>query len=649
MQGLFLLVLSAATIAASVEDGQKQIESADELASAGDLEGSESNVQEDLVPSASHHVDRQWKVKPVKKSLPGGGKRVTVHIVETSSSGPKKSAKGPAKSPKKSQHKNAPNPTIASASTSTSTKKGGSHRIDSHTHSEEVHEIILPAEQEIVSRHVEQLAHFPQTKYEIISAADTDSQESRKEEPREKIKIKHHHHHHHHNHVKTVVKKVPVEIPVEKLVHVPVEKLVHVPKPYPVEKLVEKVVHVPVEKIVHVPKPVPVEKIVEKVVHVPVPKIIEKPVPFEKIVEKIVHVPKIIEKEKRVPVEVKVPYPVEKLVHVPKPYPVEKIVEKVVQIPIPKPYPVVKHIHVPVEVKVPVPVHKPVPVPIERKIKVPVKVERKVKVPVPFPVKVEVEKKVPVPYPVKVPVKVYIPQPYPVEKKVEVKVKEYSQPPKDYSQPPKDYTPHYKSTYHRDTYLKDPYPKESYPKESYIKDTSYKPTTSTDYQDQPPSYTYYTTQSDHDQAPYGTEHTYTQYSHPPTQQEQPAEHIYSVESAYPVPPYHSDYQNEYQKQDSFYSNPEARIQPVPLADSATSATDLNQQYTVAVAPPQEATGFQINVPDPSSQADPMAFSASENVPNYDVGYQPMHLLHLHQFDDFHGVSPEATGFSLAHE
>uniref|UniRef100_A0A1B0CHP2 Putative rna polymerase ii degradation factor 1 n=1 Tax=Lutzomyia longipalpis TaxID=7200 RepID=A0A1B0CHP2_LUTLO len=647
--GLFLLVLSAATIAASVEDGQKQIESADEVASASDVEGAESAMQEDLAQSPSQRVERQWKVKPVKKSIPGG-RRVTVHIVETGGGGgTKKNAKGPAKAPQKKQqqHKNAQTTTTTPSTPVSSTNKvkgGGSHRIDSQTHSEEIHEIILPAEQELITGHSERLVHFP--KYEII-AADAESQESRREEPREKIKIKHHHHHHHHNHVKTVVKKVPVEIPVEKLVHVPVEKLVHVPKPYPVEKLVEKVVHVPVEKIVHVPKPVPVEKIVEKVIHVPIPKIIEKPVPYEKIVEKIVHVPKIVEREKKVPVEIKVPYPVERVIHIPKPYPVEKIVEKVVQIPIPKPYPVVKHVHVPVEVKVPVPVHKPVPVPVERKIRVPVRVEKKVKVPVPFPVKVEIEKKIPVPYPVKIPVKVYIPQPYPVEKKVEVKVKDYTQGPSSH-----------KSTYHKDTsYLRDPYPKEtsypkdiypkeqypkeSYPKDSYIKDT-YKQSSSEDYSPHH-SYTYYQpTQSTHDQTPYGTDDSYPLYSHPPPPS-QPAEHIYSVESAYTVP----TYSNDYQKQDSFFDNAQARIQPISLPDSDASATEHGQQFTMAVAPPQDATGFQINVPDPSSQVDPMGFTGGDTVPQYDAAFQPLHLLHLHPSDDFHGISPEATGFSIA--
>jgi hypothetical protein len=66
-------------------------------------------------------------------------------------------------------------------------------------------------------------------------------------------------------------------------------------KEVPVEKIVEKVVvkEVPVEKVVV--KEVPVEKIVEKVVEkkVPVEKVVVKEVPVEKIVEKVV--------EKKVP------------------------------------------------------------------------------------------------------------------------------------------------------------------------------------------------------------------------------------------------------------------------------------------------------------------------------------------------------------
>jgi hypothetical protein len=61
-------------------------------------------------------------------------------------------------------------------------------------------------------------------------------------------------------------------------------------KEVPVEKIVEKVVvkEVPVEKVVV--KEVPVEKIVEKIVEkkVPVEKVVVKEVPVEKIVEKVI-------------------------------------------------------------------------------------------------------------------------------------------------------------------------------------------------------------------------------------------------------------------------------------------------------------------------------------------------------------------------
>ena len=79
-----------------------------------------------------------------------------------------------------------------------------------------------------------------------------------------------------------VVKEVPVEKVVEKIV----EKEVRVE--VPVEKVVEKIV----EKEVRVE--VPVEKIVEKIVEVPVEKIVEKEVrvevPVEKIVERVIEV-----------------------------------------------------------------------------------------------------------------------------------------------------------------------------------------------------------------------------------------------------------------------------------------------------------------------------------------------------------------------
>ena len=124
--------------------------------------------------------------------------------------------------------------------------------------------------------------------------------------------------------VKVVVKEVPVEKIVEKIVEVPVEKIVEKVVEVPVEKIVEKEVvkEVPVEKIVEVP----VEKIVEKVVEVPVEKIVEKEVVKEVPVEKIVEVPveKIVEKVVEVPVEKIVEKEVVKEV------PVEKVVEKVV-------------------------------------------------------------------------------------------------------------------------------------------------------------------------------------------------------------------------------------------------------------------------------------------------------------------------------
>lgn len=133
-------------------------------------------------------------------------------------------------------------------------------KYDSHSHSEEVQDIILPAESENVDTKYED-------KYEIIGTKDIHTNDLKLAEGNEghesqyldhdpyepnpeKIKVKHHHHHHHHNHVKTVIKKVPQPYPVEKIVHVPVEKVVHVPKPYPVDKFVEKIVHVPVERVI---------------------------------------------------------------------------------------------------------------------------------------------------------------------------------------------------------------------------------------------------------------------------------------------------------------------------------------------------------------------------------------------------------------
>lgn len=73
-------------------------------------------------------------------------------------------------------------------------------------------------------------------------------------------------------------------------------------KEVPVEKVVEKVVEVPVEKIVEKIVEVPVEKIVEKEVRVEVPveKIVEKEVRIEVPVEKIVEVEKVVVDETKV-------------------------------------------------------------------------------------------------------------------------------------------------------------------------------------------------------------------------------------------------------------------------------------------------------------------------------------------------------------
>lgn len=166
--------------------------------------------------------------------------------------------------------------------------------------------------------------------------------------------------------VKEVVRTVPVDRIVEKIVEVPVEgfgeKIVEVIKEVPVEKVVVKEVvkEVPVERIVEkivevekeVIKEVPVEKIVEKVVIKEVPvdkggereviKEVIKEVPVERIVEKIVEVEKEVIKE--VPVEKIVEKEVTKFVPVDKTLekevikevikevPVEKIVEKIVEV-----------------------------------------------------------------------------------------------------------------------------------------------------------------------------------------------------------------------------------------------------------------------------------------------------------------------------
>jgi hypothetical protein len=86
-----------------------------------------------------------------------------------------------------------------------------------------------------------------------------------------------------------VIKEVPVEKIVEKIVEVPVEKIVEKRVEVPVEKIVEK------EVIKEVP--VEVEKIVEveKRVEVPVEKIVEKIVEVEKPPRTTVVVPEILE------------------------------------------------------------------------------------------------------------------------------------------------------------------------------------------------------------------------------------------------------------------------------------------------------------------------------------------------------------------
>ena len=149
---------------------------------------------------------------------------------------------------------------------------------------------------------------------------------------------------------KVVVKEVPVEKVVEKVVEVPVEKVVEKIVEVPVEKIVEKIVKVPVEKVVV--KEVPVEKIVERVVEVPVEKVVVKEVPVEKIVERVV--------EREVAKEV----PVEKIVErvVVKEVPVEKIVEKIVEVPVEKVVEKVVVKEVPVEKVVEKVVVKEVPV-----------------------------------------------------------------------------------------------------------------------------------------------------------------------------------------------------------------------------------------------------------------------------------------------
>lgn len=147
----------------------------------------------------------------------------------------------------------------------------------------------------------------------------------------------------------TLLKGVPVPVPVEKHIPYPVEKhipyAVKVPVPHPVEV----VKHVPysvkeyVKVPVHVPQPYEVIKHIPYPVHVPV----DRPVPVKVLVPQPYEVTKHI----AVPVKVPVPQPYEVTKHVP--YPVK------VEVPVPAPYPVEKHVGVPVHVPVdrPVPVH----------------------------------------------------------------------------------------------------------------------------------------------------------------------------------------------------------------------------------------------------------------------------------------------------
>ena len=71
-----------------------------------------------------------------------------------------------------------------------------------------------------------------------------------------------------------MVKEIIREVPVEKIVERVVEKPVEVVREAPIEKIVERVVEKPVEVV----REVPIERIVERVVEKPVEKIIEKEV-----------------------------------------------------------------------------------------------------------------------------------------------------------------------------------------------------------------------------------------------------------------------------------------------------------------------------------------------------------------------------------
>ncbi|XP_033215663.1 keratinocyte proline-rich protein-like [Belonocnema kinseyi] len=156
----------------------------------------------------------------------------------------------------------------------------------------------------------------------------------------------------------TIVKQIPVPVPIEKTVHYPVIKnipymvKVPVPEPYPLERKIPYPVNVYVKTPVKIPEPVAVYKEVPYAV----PVAVDRPVPVK------VYIPYPIPVEKKVHYEVKVP--------VPQPYPVErkipipvKVTEHVIQ-----PYPQEKVVPYPVKIEVqrpvPVPVLKPYPVPV---------------------------------------------------------------------------------------------------------------------------------------------------------------------------------------------------------------------------------------------------------------------------------------------
>lgn len=479
-------------------------------------------------------------------------------------------------------------------------------KYDTHSHSEEVQDIILPAESEIVDQKYE-------NQYEVLGPKEVHSNDLKQNEGSEasesqyldhdpydpagdKVKVKHHHHHHHHNHVKTVIRKVPQPYPVEKIVHVPVEKIVHVPKPYPVDKFVEKVVHVPVERVIQVPRPVPVDRIVEKVVHVP------KPYPVDRIVEKQVPVNR--------PVRVNVPYPVERIVHVPKPYPVEKIVEKIVHVP------VIKHIRVPVpvEVKVPYPVNKPYPVKVEVEKQVPIQVEKRV------------------PYPVKV----YIPKPYPVETKA--KVPDMDVPPKKNAFRTSNFGPKFKFGGGAQSYQSiqqgHQYPSSSgqeQQQQQYGQASSgpqfeqnygsqrqqQHQLTAMDYgysqgqqsqqqQQQQEAYPYQFEQSQNGDIQYGVNVMAAQ---PTGQETEQQDYVYNTND---------------QSQGSSMMGPSA----ADSVDAASSESVVNvQAEQIQAATAQGRTAFQINVPDQQSQAGGVA----ANEPQYGESKTVSHLLQITPF------------------